>query len=181
VIRSIAAIVSGVLRPVTLLKTMEPPKGKQVLSPQVSEQIRFLLTQAAMNGQAKKATVNGYLVGAKTGTANLQNAKGAYVEKQNMTSCVAILPADDPEYILLVTVERPKPNAQTYGYATAGWIAAPLVSDIFTAVGPVLGLSPLPKEQAFELIPAATDLTRAPDRSPRPPLLLTTDALLNDL
>jgi len=83
----------------------------------------------------------GYDVGGKTGTANIQ-VKGKYHQKNNLTSFVGAFPIEDPAYVLLVTIDRPKPNQLTHGYATAGWIAAPLGARLIKRIAPILGLMP---------------------------------------
>lgn len=171
-VQSLSTILTSVKRPLTLLHQTKEVKGKPLLRQETAQHLRMLLHEATINGQATKAAVPGYAVGAKTGTCNLRNAQGRYMEKQNMTSCIGAFPIHDPQYILLVTVERPKPNHLTHGYATAGWIAAPLWSKIISRAAPLLGVLP---EKDPELAEVFLDSQRSAD----PPLLLTTiDGLL---
>ena len=55
-------------------------------------------------------------------------------------------PINDPRYIVLVMVDEPKPNAHSYGFATGGWVAAPVVSRIVQRMAPLLGMAPVPKD-----------------------------------
>lgn len=48
---------------------------------------------------------------------------------------------DRPRYAVLVSVDEPKGNKKSYGYATAGWVAAPAVARIVRSMASVLGLS----------------------------------------
>jgi cell division protein FtsI (penicillin-binding protein 3) len=95
--------------------------------------------QAVENGQAKKAAAINCVVGAKTGTANVR-VGGRYVEKQNLTSAVAVFPLDCPRYGIVVSIDRAKASAKTYGYATAGWMAAPVISRLVQELAPLLGV-----------------------------------------
>lgn len=146
VVNAMRAIVNGYYSPSTLLRPKIAQNGVPMndkISPLVSKttsaNICYLLQQAVLEGKVKKARASNCLVGAKTGTANCRRG-GRYVEKENMTSCVGIFPINDPKYIIVVTLDRPKASAKTYGYATAGWIAAPLVSVLVEKSVPILGL-----------------------------------------
>ena len=100
--------------------------------------------EAVKKGLVSKAAALNCEVGAKTGTANLLSQAKGYCKEENLTSCVGVFPLDAPRYILLVSIERPKPNAKSYGYATAGWIAAPLIAKIVEEIAPILGLIQAP-------------------------------------
>jgi cell division protein FtsI (penicillin-binding protein 3) len=43
-------------------------------------------------------------------------------------------------------VDEPKPNAQSHGFATGGWVAAPVVARIIQRMAPLLGLPPIPAD-----------------------------------
>ncbi|WP_236865754.1 peptidoglycan D,D-transpeptidase FtsI family protein [Candidatus Hydrogenosomobacter endosymbioticus] len=149
--RSVAGIVTGKEVALTLLKKdakemsrVSVTRGaKKIVSPATAEKMRMLLALAVKDGQAKKASVPGYKIGAKTGTANVR-VRGRYAEKQNLTSCVCVFPIDLPRYVLLVSVDRPQANAKSHGFATAGMIAAPLVAAIVKKVAPIVGVEPEP-------------------------------------
>jgi len=51
-----------------------------------------------------------------------------------------------PRYVVFVMVDEPKPNAHSYGFATGGWVAAPVVGRIVQRMAPMVGLSPIPKD-----------------------------------
>ena len=59
-----------------------------------------------------------------------------------MSSFVAAFPIEQPRYIVLVTLDEPKGDAATYGFAHGGWTAAPTVGRIIGRIGPLLGLPP---------------------------------------
>ena len=48
-----------------------------------------------------------------------------------------------PRYIVLAMVDEPKPNAHSHGFATGGWVAAPVVSRIVQRMAPLIGMAPI--------------------------------------
>ena len=49
----------------------------------------------------------------------------------------------DPKYAMLITVDEPHGTKKSFGYATAGWTAAPAASRIIQRIGPILGVQPV--------------------------------------
>jgi cell division protein FtsI (penicillin-binding protein 3) len=148
VVQSISTLVSNTQKPLTFLGGgVKPCDVKPApVSKSVSEAVVHLLKRAACEGQAQKAQASNCTVGAKSGTANIRVA-GRYRQKENLTSCVSIFPAEQPRYVLLVSLDRAKPNAKTHYFATAGWIAAPLAARIVEGVAPILNVMSMPKEE----------------------------------
>ncbi len=70
-------------------------------------------------------------------------------------------PIDDPRYVVMVMVDEPKGQKHSYGYATAGWVAAPAVSRIVTSMASVLGMPAdqhnLDQDISDELLPYIYD------------------------
>jgi cell division protein FtsI (penicillin-binding protein 3) len=139
VLQSVKTIVSGFETPLTLKAVSSPLYARRIISKKTSEAIIRLMGDAVLDGQAKKAAALTCEIGAKTGTANLR-INGRYCQKENLTSCVSIFPIHCPRYILLVSLHRPKPNKKSCYWATAGWIAAPLVSRLVDKMVPLLGI-----------------------------------------
>lgn len=141
-----AAMVNGgtLFRP-TLLKAApgDAPTGSRAISPDTSEKIRRLLRLVVEKGTGGKADVPGYPVGGKTGTAEKPKA-GGYAESSNLTSFVAVFPAQKPEYVVLVVLDEPKPNKDTFGFATAGWTAAPTAGKVIARIAPLLNVPVTP-------------------------------------
>ena len=77
-----------------------------------------------MKGTGKHADAPGYRVGGKTGTAEKVIA-GRYSKTVNITSFAGVFPMDEPRYALVVMLDEPKGQAETFGFRTAGWNAAP--------------------------------------------------------
>jgi cell division protein FtsI (penicillin-binding protein 3) len=148
VVSGVAAVVNGgVMRPATLIARApdEVSEGERVISSDTSMQMRKLLRLVVEAGTGKNAEVPGYIVGGKTGTADKQSGKG-YDRNSRLASFVAAFPMNDPEYVVLVMVDEPKPNATSFGYATGGWVAAPAAGNIIRRMAPLMGLLPAPDD-----------------------------------
>ncbi len=141
----------GLLIPPTFLKRSEEQAralGRQVVKPQTSVMMRYLMRLNAEKGTATKADVPGYYVGAKTGTAE-KVFGGHYIHNRLMTDVMAVLPADDPRYLILIMLDEPQPIPETHGFATSGWNAVPVAAKVISRVAPLLGVEP-----RFDLPPA---------------------------
>ena len=143
----------GVYHPPTLLKVgpghpLTP--GKRVFSEDTSERMRALLRLVVMKGTGKKADAPGYRVGGKTGTAQ-KLINGRYSQTINITSFAGVFPMDEPRYVIVAMLDEPKATKDTYGFTTAGWNVAPVVSGTISRIAPMLGIIP--------------DMNREPDMS----------------
>ena len=148
VVSAVAAMVNGgLIRPATLIKRSpeEVSDGQRVISSNTSDKMRELLRLVVQAGTGKSADAPGYLVGGKTGTAQKQKGRG-YEANARLASFVGAFPMSTPRYVVFVMVDEPKPNAHSYGFATGGWVAAPVVSRIVQRMAPMLGLPPIPKD-----------------------------------
>ncbi len=139
-----AALVNGgIWRPATL-RRIEPgraPEGRRVFSEATSARMRQLLRLIVTHGTGSKADAPGYRVGGKTGTAEVAGA-GGYRRNQNVSTFAAAFPMDAPRYVVLVMLDSPVGNAQTFGFTTAGWTAAPVVNRVVMRTGAMLGVVP---------------------------------------
>jgi cell division protein FtsI (penicillin-binding protein 3) len=139
-----AVVNGGYLIPPTFLKrTEEEAKaiGKKVIKAETSEKMRYLMRLNAEIGTAKKADVKGYYIGGKTGTSE-KVVGGRYSKKQVLNSFTAIIPADNPQYQLLVMLDEPKALPETHGFITSGWNAVPTGGKVIARIGPLLGIEP---------------------------------------
>jgi len=145
-----ATVNGGLLIPPTFLKRSpeEARKlAKQVLKPETSTKMRYLMRLNAEIGSGKSADVKGYYVGGKTGTAE-KVINGRYSKTKLLTDFMAILPADNPRYLLLLMLDEPQPSKETHGYATAGWNVGPTAAKVIARIAPLLDIPPrfdLPK------------------------------------
>jgi cell division protein FtsI (penicillin-binding protein 3) len=134
----------GVYHPPTILKRGPDnplPPGRRVFSEDTSYRMRSLLRLVVMKGTGKKADAPGYRVGGKTGTAQ-KLINGHYSQTVNITSFAGVFPMDDPRYVIVVMLDEPKATAETYGFTTAGWNVAPVVSRTVSRIAPMLGVAP---------------------------------------
>jgi cell division protein FtsI (penicillin-binding protein 3) len=113
----------------------------RVVSPQTAHRMRQLLRLVVTDGTGGKADVPGFNVGGKTGTAE-KSAVGGYDKKRLISSFLGVFPADAPRYAVYVMVDEPQGIKESYGYATAGWVAAPAVKNVIQSMVSILGLQP---------------------------------------
>ena len=147
-----AAVVNGgLLRPVTLVKRMpgDEDRGVRVLSARTSGQMRRLMRLVVERGTGRKAAVLGYLVGGKTGTAEKTGGRG-YKRKAKLSSFIGAFPMIAPRYVVLALLDEPRGTKQTLGYATGGWVAAPVVGRTIAHLAPIVGVAPV-DEKAPEI------------------------------
>ena len=133
----------GTWQPLTLVQGVhkEPGAGRRVVSAETSKKIRQLLRLVVEHGTASMADAPGYPVGGKTGTAE-KNTGGTYQADAKLVSFVGTFPVAAPRYLLLVMVDEPKGTEATHGYATGGWVAAPLAGRVVARLAPTLGMVP---------------------------------------
>ncbi|MFA6963470.1 MAG: penicillin-binding protein 2 [Patescibacteria group bacterium] len=122
-------IVDRIVHPDGSFTQIGKEEGKQVISEQVSAQMKQMLYNVVINGTAKKAKVPGFKISAKTGTAQIAKPEGGYEDNDaklgifNHTAA-GFAPSDNPEYAMLVKLTRPK----TFQYAES--TAVPLFGEI---------------------------------------------------
>ena len=91
----------------------------------------------------------------RTGTADKPSPTGRYYEDKVITNFAALFPANNPKYVLVVTMDEPEDNTGEEVRRTAGWTAVPVAAEIITRIAPLLGLRPQNnKENLFRVLPA---------------------------
>ena len=140
-----AALVNGgLLIPPTFRKRTEEEAmqvATRVIKPETSEKMRYLMRLNAEKGTARRADVDGFYVGGKTGTSE-KVVNGRYVRNKLLNTFTAVFPADQPRYLLLVMLDEPQVIPETHGYATSGWNAAPTAGLIIARIAPLLAIAP---------------------------------------
>jgi cell division protein FtsI/penicillin-binding protein 2 len=86
-----------------VMKT-HPRVERRVISVHAAQLLTEMLTQAALLGSAKLALVPGYSVAAKTGTATTQGIPA----NQTEASVAGFIPASNPQFVILVKLDRPR-------------------------------------------------------------------------
>jgi cell division protein FtsI (penicillin-binding protein 3) len=152
VVSAISTVVNGgfKVKP-TFLRQNDVRLGERVISAETSMAMRGLLRMVVAEGTGRSADVPGYPVMGKTGTAE-KAVNGGYARNRLITSFISAFPANDPRYAMLVMFDEPKPTKNTYGYATAGWNAAPVTSRVVARVAPLLGLRPATQPQDNDML-----------------------------
>jgi len=139
-----ASLLNGgtVVKP-TLMRQDGPQEGERIVSPQTSRASRDMLRAVVETGTASLGDVPGYNVGGKTGTADKPRAAGGgYYEDKVIATFASVFPADDPKYVLVVTLDEPQITADGKPRRSAGWTAVPVAAEMVRRVAPLLGLRP---------------------------------------
>jgi cell division protein FtsI (penicillin-binding protein 3) len=111
---------------------------RQVIQPKTAHLVLGMLKSTVDVGTGKKARIEGYDIAGKTGTAQVRDPKtGRYSDKNYLASILLFLPADQPKYIVYVTIENPQGPSYL-----GGQIAAPVGR---TVVEKIIQLKGLPK------------------------------------
>lgn len=141
VVRATAAMVNGGNLPYPHLyrdsETLKAPRVS-VISPETSNLVSGLLALTVEKGTGSKAAHSDVWVGGKTGTSEKISAQGGYQRKKLLSSFVGVFPADDPQYVVLVSIDEPKGTKKSFGYATGGWTSAPVVGKVVEYMKPAI-------------------------------------------
>ncbi|WP_377289768.1 peptidoglycan D,D-transpeptidase FtsI family protein [Rhizobium sp. SG2393] len=138
-----AALVNGgkLIQPTFLPRTREEADSiaQVVVRQQTSDEVRSLLRWNAVAGSGKRALVEGFNVGGKTGTAD-KVINGRYSNDHNFNAFLSAFPIDDPKYLVLSFIDDPRTGEG--GGHTAGSNAAPIVGNIIARSAALLGVKP---------------------------------------
>jgi cell division protein FtsI (penicillin-binding protein 3) len=127
----------------TLLRRDTVEVGPRIVSEAVSARSREMLRQVVVRGTASFGEVPGYEVGGKTGTADKPRTTGSgYYEDKVISTFATVFPANDPQYVLIVTLDEPSENSGDEPRRTAGWTAVPVAAEMIRRTAPLLGLRP---------------------------------------
>jgi cell division protein FtsI (penicillin-binding protein 3) len=137
-----AAIINGgyLIEPTLYLRDKNYGTNAKLISSDVSRTMRYVMRDVVKNGSGKKADIDGYNVIGKTGTADKHCETGGYCGR--MTSFVGAFPGNNPEYIILVTLDNPKGKR-----SSAYWNAAPVAGEVIKLVAPILNI---PTQNSFD-------------------------------
>ena len=141
----------------TLLRRDSPQQGERIISEEVSAQAAHMLRQVVTDGTASMGEVAGYEVGGKTGSADKPNPEGGYYVDRLISTFASVFPANDPQYVLIVTLDEPSVMMLGEERRTAGWTAVPVAAEIIRRVAPLLGMPPqaVDPEVAYQLTSAS--------------------------
>lgn len=123
-----------------LVRQEEPAEGHRVIAAEVAEQLRQMLEVTVTDGTGGGARVEGYAVAGKTGTAQKVREDGpGYSQDSFISSFIGMVPAEDPQLVILVMVDEP--TTQYYGSV----VAAPAFSKIADFALKHLEIAPFPQ------------------------------------
>ena len=111
---------------------------RQVISEETSAIVREALEYVVSSGSGKNGQVAGYRIGGKTGTADKTGTRKT--TREVVVSFMCFAPADDPQYIMLLTMDTPSRNTGTAVYGRT--MVAPTASQIMGEILPALGIEP---------------------------------------
>ena len=106
----------------------EPQLKRQVISNETSEKMRYALECVVAKGSGRKAFVDGYRIGGKTGTAQIAE-NGVYKDGSYILSFIAGAPMNDPKVVVYFSIKEPKGVIQ-YGGTTVGPIIQRIMSEV---------------------------------------------------
>ena len=169
-----AAIANGgtLLEP-TIIREIREPGGKvrfrheprvirRVMTEDVAGTVRGMLVGAVEDGTAGRAGLGSFSVAGKTGTARVARA-GRYVPSEYTASFVGFFPADDPQYVVLVKIDRP--TGAYYGGQTAAPVTRAVLEAAIAARDAALDRRALASKESLEALakagPHAADLIEA--------------------
>lgn len=108
--------------------TVKPKKIRQVISSSAAKVITEMMVASVDNGEAKWAKPEGYRIAGKTGTAQIPVA-GHYDDKKTIASFVGFAPADNPRFVMLVTLQEP--TSSPWGSETAAPLFFAIARELF--------------------------------------------------
>lgn len=111
---------------------VKPKKVRDVITKPTANVITEMLINAVDNGEAKWAKPAGYRIAGKTGTAQIPVA-GHYDDEKTIASFVGYAPADDPKFVMLVTLREP--TSSPWGSETAAPLFFTIARDLFSYWG----------------------------------------------
>ena len=131
----------------------EPTMVRRVIGESTSAQVREILESVVSEGSGKNASIPGYRVGGKTGTAQKYGSDGKVAQGQLIASFIGFAPADDPKYVCLILVDEPQ-----VGTIFGSTVAAPFVKQVMEEVLRYSGYLPESTEGSV-LVPDVTGMS----------------------
>ena len=152
-IQSVTAIANeGFIVPLRYISRFESPDGsiiedfndasnaaRKVIEPVTAARILSYMKDTAVSGTGVRAQIDGYSIAVKTGTAQIHDGRStgnAYSDLDYISSCIAILPAENPSLVIYAAIDRPR--GETYGSI----IAAPAIKEAAEEIISYLGIPP---------------------------------------
>ncbi len=110
----------------------------RVISMAASRQITAMLGEVVASGTAARARMDTISVGGKTGTADKVNPKGGYYKDKVLAAFASVFPVENPQYVLVLTMDEPTTNDGSKWQRGAGNTVVPVAAEIISRVSPFL-------------------------------------------
>ena len=116
----------GMRQEISLLAIDEAPEPVSVANAELVKDVRRMLREATgVSGTGKRAMIDGYSVGGKTGTLHKVKSSGGYDENRYMSAFAGLSPVDNPRLVTVVVIDEPR-DGDYFG----GLVAAPVFSEV---------------------------------------------------
>ncbi|MFK0400750.1 peptidoglycan D,D-transpeptidase FtsI family protein [Microbacterium sp. NPDC090225] len=114
------SLVESCTQPDGTVVAADDPQHEQIITEQTASDLtRMLENVAVQGGNADRIQVPGYRVTSKTGTAQVPDGNGGYKAGVYFTSMVGFAPVDDPQYVVVVTLDEPTKVVSSAATASA--------------------------------------------------------------
>lgn len=154
--RAYAAIANdGLLPPVSFEALDAPPEHVRAISPEIAAQLMAMLEVVVSDqGTALRASIPGYSVAGKTGTARIHEPGGGYSDNRYRAFFAGMAPASNPRFVAVVVINDPR-GAEYYG----GDVAAPVFAAVVGKALRLYGVAPdaLPAQGSLLISRAAVE------------------------
>jgi len=99
---------------------INPKKVREVISPETAATVSAMLVNIVEKGHSKRAKIEGYYLGGKTGTAQIATV-GGYKKDEWLHTFIGVAPIDDPAFVMLVKIDSPKGVQYAEGSTVPLW------------------------------------------------------------
>jgi len=151
----------GIKRPISFERLAgRAVPGEQVLDPKVARELTQLMEQVVeKGGTAERASLVGYRVSGKTGTA-FKSEAGGYSTDRIMAVFAGLVPASHPKLATVVVIDEPSRDVREVGtLAQGGTVAAPVFANVMSGA---LRLMDVPPDDLQNVPPATLVQAKAP-------------------
>lgn len=115
-----------------VLRRNLPAEVRRVISADVSEKVKAMMENTVQDGTGKRAIVEGYRVGGKTGTGQISAPWGGYYKNEYLASFIGFFPVEKPQYVVLTMFL--KPQGETVNEKYGGTVGAPIFGEVIRGI-----------------------------------------------
>ncbi len=113
-------IVKSIIKTNGITENTTPKQSGRIISEKTAATVSAMLVNVVEQGHSKKAAIEGYYIGAKTGTAQVATI-GGYSANDYIHTFIGIAPIEDPVFVMLTKIDRPKDVQFAEGSAVPLW------------------------------------------------------------